>query len=352
MIPITSSSRRDPPPSNLNHPSSSRSASSVSASISSGLPLPVDVDLLSSFGDDDEEEDEGSSSAAAETSVSASSNSGESSSRGGGAQAQAPLESLKEGVAFSPHRQQPRRKSIGRLRGGRSDREEEEGFMSLVEASLEGDVTAVREALERGEKVRARDVDGRDAVLAVVLGSDKARLLTPVSSSTLPPTSDHLRILSSYLLPSPTLTLYPLNVPQPSIRSATVLGLSSYLGKSDFVKALLGEGSGWVAEEGGSRKRKRTTGRGKGWVSVDGKDGKDGTALMYAARDGHLEIAQVLLAHGARPDATESNGQSAMQYAMGRPQMVWIFEEQLRNWRAGKGKVSNSFLSSSFVARS
>lgn len=136
----------------------------------------MDVDLLSSFGDDDEEEEEGSSSAAAETSVSASSNSGESSSRaGGGAQAQAPLESLKEGVAFSPYRQQPRRKSSGRMRGGRSDREEEEGFMSLVEASLEGDVTAVREALKRGEKVRTRDVDGRDAVLAVVLGSDKAR---------------------------------------------------------------------------------------------------------------------------------------------------------------------------------
>lgn len=137
----------------------------------------MDVDLLSSFGDDDEEEEEGSSSAAAETSVSASSNSGESSSRaGGGAQAQAPLESLKEGVAFSPYRQQPRRKSSGRMRAGRSDREEEEeGFMSLVEASLEGDVTAVREALERGEKVRTKDVDGRDAVLAVVLGSDKAR---------------------------------------------------------------------------------------------------------------------------------------------------------------------------------
>ena len=223
-----------------------------------------------------------------------------------------------------------------------------------------------------------------------------SRLMTPVSSSALPP-SEHLRILSSYLLPSPTLTLYPLNVPQPSIRSATVLGLSCYLGKSDFVKALLGEGPGWGSEIGGSRKKtKKTEGRGKGWVSVDGKDGKDGTGLMCessrverasdlelivrslvlfssdAARDGHLEIAQVLvsisdfqvgsssrsdleilelivslvfsqLAHGARPDATESNGQSGVQYALGRPQIVWLFEEQLRNSRAGKGKVSYSF---------
>ena len=79
------------------------------------------------------------------------------------------------------------------------------------------------------------------------------------------------------------MTLYPLNVPQPSIRSATVLGLSCYLGKTAFVEALLAE-RGWAAEHGvgGSIRRKRKNGKGlgRGWVSVDGKDGKDGTGLM------------------------------------------------------------------------
>lgn len=117
---------------------------------------------------------------------------------------------------------------------------------------------------------------GIDTVLLLSL-----RLLTPAIAAALPP-SDHLQILSSLLLPSPTTTLYLLNVPQPSIRSATVLGLSCYLGKTAFVEALLGE-EGWIAEKGAVDKKKRSgnvKGLGKGWVSVDGKDGKDGTGLM------------------------------------------------------------------------
>ena len=170
---------------------SSRPVSSTPSLIASGLPLTPDDrhrDLLSSTEDEDDyhlpfEFDEAASSLQADSSVSSSKDSVSSAVRPAGPRPGG-LESLHEEAAFVPPTtgsRQTRKRTSTEPRGSRArvdpTNEEKEGQAgsSLVEAALDGDTDAVRSALARGDRVRDKDLDGRDAILATILGSDKAR---------------------------------------------------------------------------------------------------------------------------------------------------------------------------------
>lgn len=190
--------------SNTRHPSSSRARSqgdgrarppsSAPSLIASGLPLTPDdrhVDLLSTAGTDEEdtpsfEYEDDESSVQAGTSIASSAQSVSSATRHGpGSQAGGGLESLHEEAAFVPPTISSQQKikprptgATGRPnRGGSGNIEDDPAIegTTLVQAALEGDVPAVEAALARGAKVRDRDIDGRDSILATVLGADKAR---------------------------------------------------------------------------------------------------------------------------------------------------------------------------------
>ncbi|EEB98520.1 hypothetical protein MPER_01955, partial [Moniliophthora perniciosa FA553] len=70
-----------------------------------------------------------------------------------------------------------------------------------------------------------------------------------------------------------------------------------------------------------------------GSVDVDGMDSHGATPLMYAARDGNLEIVRILIQHGARPDFRDKNHRTSLQYAASHPQILRLCETALRHHR-------------------
>ncbi|KAI0303613.1 hypothetical protein B0F90DRAFT_1303492 [Multifurca ochricompacta] len=76
-------------------------------------------------------------------------------------------------------------------------------------------------------------------------------------------------------------------------------------------------------------------------VSVDGKDAYGVTPLMYATRDGNLEVVNCLLSHGAYPDHRDRNHRTSIQYALDHPQILWACEEALRYYRAREIRSAN-----------
>ncbi|KAG5456994.1 MAG: ankyrin repeat-containing domain protein, partial [Olpidium bornovanus] len=110
------------------------------------------------------------------------------------------------------------------------------------------------------------------------------------------------------MLDEPTSQRRPIDRPQEEINGITPLCLAAYLGKDVIVNALLKDGS----------------------ASVDARDKNGATALMYAARDGHVQVVEALLFHGALPDATDDNGWTAIQYGQMYRHIVRSFEGNLR----------------------
>ncbi|KAF8501234.1 hypothetical protein BU17DRAFT_58923, partial [Hysterangium stoloniferum] len=70
-----------------------------------------------------------------------------------------------------------------------------------------------------------------------------------------------------------------------------------------------------------------------GLMEVNAMDEQGATPLMYAVRDGHLEVVQRLLVHGARPELTNVSQHSAIYYAVQHPQILWLCEQTLRRSR-------------------
>ncbi|OZJ05883.1 hypothetical protein BZG36_00910 [Bifiguratus adelaidae] len=169
----------------------------------------------------------------------------------------------------------------------------------------------VRLLLSAGADVNLKDGRGRTPLICAIYGIDTLDITAanlPLISQTHPA---HLSIMRSCLLRHPNLHSETLNAAQDEIKGITPLCLASYLGKNEVVKLLLDDGR----------------------VAVDGRDRKNATALMYAARDGHLPVVRTLLSYDARADLTDSNGWSSIQYGQPYSVIVRLFESALRSQR-------------------
>ncbi|KAH9945271.1 ankyrin [Epithele typhae] len=179
---------------------------------------------------------------------------------------------------------------------------------ALLDAAAHADAAGVRAALERDADVNVTDdATGHTAVTCAIAG-DSAWEEVDVSDASfaLPRRLDVLRTL----LRSETMSLYALNAPA---RGVTPLGLAAWLNVPDMVRVLLEESRGLVA--------------------VDGTDSLGVTPLMYAARDGVVEVASLLLSHGARPDIRDTHHRTAVYYALRHPKLLWLCEASMRKQR-------------------
>ncbi|KAJ7876638.1 hypothetical protein B0H13DRAFT_2321588 [Mycena leptocephala] len=182
---------------------------------------------------------------------------------------------------------------------------------SLHWAALRGDNGGVSLALQSGMNVNELDSQGRSALMCAIAGEwwDSR-----CPNESLNPPLDVIRTLLT-----DHISVFTLNAPQRPYRGVTPLGMAAWLNMSDVVGLLLEEGSA---------------------VSVDGIDMYGTTPLMYAARDGRLEVVQTLLRHGARPDLGNMNYWTSIQFALGHPQILWICEEAVRLHRWLESQIS------------
>lgn len=188
---------------------------------------------------------------------------------------------------------------------------------ALLQAASEGCPTAVRDALEAGADINASDSSGR-TVLTCALTADRWETINASDASFM--SEDRLGVLRM-ALSHPDVSLYTLNAPQESINDVTPLGMAAWLGVPHVVKLLLDFGAGAI--------------------SVDGMDTDGATPLMYAARDGRLEVVQQLLSRGARPDLRDRNHRSPIQFALPHPSVLWACERALRASRWSEFKNGN-----------
>ncbi|KAJ6570099.1 hypothetical protein DFH09DRAFT_982615 [Mycena vulgaris] len=179
----------------------------------------------------------------------------------------------------------------------------------LHQAALKGDDDGVRRALRSGASVNGLDSVGRTAIMCAVAGENWENIDASNASFTTP---GQLKVVRT-LLGDSQMSLFTLNAPQMAYRGVTPLGMAAWLNTRDTVQVLLEESSEYV--------------------SVDGMDAHMATPLMYAARDGRLDVVQILLRHGARPDVGDGNHRTSIQFALAYPQIVWLCETALRRHR-------------------
>ncbi|TRM64262.1 ankyrin repeat-containing domain protein [Schizophyllum amplum] len=184
------------------------------------------------------------------------------------------------------------------------------GQYALHAYALAGDLAGVKRALGAGADVNEPMEDGRTALVCAIGGEDW-HTVDPSSASFMTP--DRLQIIES-LVSHPDATMFTLNAAQAHLKGVTALGLAAWLNMLKVVEILLDASDGAVA--------------------VDGRDGHNATPLMYAARDGSLDVCKFLLEHGARPDLRDSNHRSCIQFSVGdQPQILWMTEMSLRRHR-------------------
>ncbi|KZT07658.1 ankyrin [Laetiporus sulphureus 93-53] len=178
--------------------------------------------------------------------------------------------------------------------------------VALLDAATRADVSAVRRALGRGADVNAVDDAGRTAVTNAIAGDSWENVDVSDPSFRL---SDRLLILR-LLLDHVDISLKTLNGP---VRGVSPLSLAAWLDLREVVQLLLEDSYGMV--------------------SVNGMDTSGATPLMYAARDGRLEVVRCLLASYAKLDYRDANHRSAIQYALRHPHVLWLFESTLCRYR-------------------
>ncbi|CAK5268653.1 unnamed protein product [Mycena citricolor] len=179
----------------------------------------------------------------------------------------------------------------------------------LHRAALTGDETSARRALRAGADVNARDSMNRTALMCAIAGDNWQQADASNASGS---HCGRLGILRTLLLDA-HISLVTLNAPQSAYRGVTPLGMAAWLNQADAVRILLEESSESVA--------------------VDATDVHGATPLMYAARDGRVEVVQMLLRHGAFPDLGDAHHRTAVQFALRFPQIVWLCESTLRRMR-------------------
>ncbi|KAH9481761.1 Ankyrin repeat domain-containing protein 55 [Psilocybe cubensis] len=184
----------------------------------------------------------------------------------------------------------------------------------LHKYALIGDDEGVRRALSKGADINALDTAGRTALMCVVAGEHWQNIDAYDASFMSPKRLNALKIILS----QPDISLFTLNAPHSSMNGVIPLCMAAWLNQPDAVQMLLEESVDSV--------------------SVDGMDAHGATALMYAARDGSLEVVRVLLSHGARPDFRDRNHRTSVQFALPYPQILWLCETVLRRhrWRESK----------------
>ncbi|TCD70221.1 hypothetical protein EIP91_004402 [Steccherinum ochraceum] len=182
--------------------------------------------------------------------------------------------------------------------------------VSLLQAALAANETAVSQALRAGADVNECDALGRSVVGCAIGGESWDEVDVSDASFML---TKRLRILKM-LLDHDEISLHALNAPQRAIRGVTPLGFAAWLNVPAAVRLLLETYPGLV--------------------SVDGMDSLGATALMYAARDGNVQVVQHLLMNGARADFRDVAHRTSIQHAIRHPQVLWLCECALKRQRA------------------
>ncbi|EPQ54025.1 ankyrin [Gloeophyllum trabeum ATCC 11539] len=190
----------------------------------------------------------------------------------------------------------------------------------LVECAIQGDDSGARRALAMGADPKARDAAGRTALTCALAGESwQAVGMLPEGSFMSEARLNVLRMIVSHA----DMSIYELNAPQESFNGVTALGMAAWLNLPSALEVLL-----------------RSSG---GRLLVDAVDAHGATPLMYASRDGNLDVVQWLLAYSARADARDLHCRTAVQFAVGHLRVLWLCEESLRRRRfqdAEKRKLS------------
>ncbi|EKM58187.1 uncharacterized protein PHACADRAFT_252301 [Phanerochaete carnosa HHB-10118-sp] len=196
---------------------------------------------------------------------------------------------------------------------------------SLLDAAAKADVAAFFAAADAGADVNAEDPSGRNVVGCAIAGERWQDADASAESFML---DQRLTILKA-LLRHDDVSLSVLNAPIDAMRGITPLGLAAWLNSPEIVRMLLCECPGLV--------------------TVDGMDSSGATPLMYAARDGRIQIAHDLLSLGARPDYRDLNHRSSIQFAQKHPQVLWLCESAVRRRRMSEStaKISTSSFTTS-----
>ncbi|GJJ08192.1 hypothetical protein Clacol_002400 [Clathrus columnatus] len=187
---------------------------------------------------------------------------------------------------------------------------------NLFRAVVAADSTAFREILASGIDVNTVDELGRSVLHYAALGPAINALESQGQVRLSEARLEVLRLISQH----DQLSLYSLNAPMAWAGGVTLLGLMSWLNMSMEITYLLEFA--------------------RGLLEVNAMDEQGATALMYAARDGNMQVVQRLLAHGARPDVKDISQKSSIQYAMAHPEVLWLCEETLRKTRRTELEIS------------
>ncbi|KAH7101934.1 ankyrin repeat-containing domain protein [Auriculariales sp. MPI-PUGE-AT-0066] len=175
---------------------------------------------------------------------------------------------------------------------------------ALHVACARADERGVQRALDAGADVNSLDDQHRSVLWLALLGHAE------IDSAPDATTEDANRVgVLKLLLARPDINLMTLN----SARIVTPLALAAWLNWPKCVNAILKESDGAAA--------------------VDCMDAGGATPLMYAARDGSVDVARILLAHGAHVDLCDANTRSVLQHALTSPQIMWMCELALRRQR-------------------
>ncbi|KAJ8481249.1 hypothetical protein ONZ45_g15370 [Pleurotus djamor] len=183
-------------------------------------------------------------------------------------------------------------------------------------AALSGDADSFRIALDLGADINALDECGRTVLMCAVAGESWEEVDASDASFVTP---SRLQVIRT-IIEHPDVTLYTLNAPQGATNGVTPLGMASWLNSPEAVQCLLDCSLGAV--------------------SVNGMDSHAATPLMYAARDGNIEVTRLLLSHGARPDFRDKNHRTSIQFSLRHPRVLWGCEVALRQHRLKESQHS------------